>query len=335
MKLSLLPHLICPQCGDALYVQDTHWKGDDIHHGSLICHKHTHKYEIDGGVPILVPPDISGEQKQVAETYDRKWDMIPDYGYSETTLEFQRKWYLQKFGWKGAGRFKRFLWGKEHVLDAGCGLGRDVKFYAENTQGTVFGADISNSVLIAHKKLGHLPNVHIVKADMTQLPFRTDYFDFVASDQALHHTPNTHASFRKLLQHVKPHGQMAVYVYRRKGETREFVDDLMRKYTTEMSYHDCMTFATACTVFGKLVSGLNMELQRDIYHNVFKCFWDGNYDFTTNVLINLDWYQPKYAWRHTPEEVKSWCEESNLVVRNFDICDSGISVRGYKSWRKA
>ena len=64
---------------------------------------------------------------------------------------------------------------------------------------------------------------------------------------------------------------------------------------------------------------------------MFKCFWNEDYDFNTNVAINLDWYRPKYAWRHTPEEVRGWCEEANLTIEHFDVCDSGISVRGCKS----
>jgi SAM-dependent methyltransferase len=278
-----------------------------------------------------VLPDTSSGQHQVAEVYSKKWRMMPTYGYSEATLAFQRKWYLQKFGWRTTSNFKRYLWAKKHILDAGCGLGRDVKFYAENTSGLVFGVDISDSIIVAQEKLGQLPNVHLIKADMMRLPFPVGFFDFVACDQALHHTGNTHDGFMQLAHYVKPHGQMAIYVYKKKSEAREYADDLIRKYTTDMDYGDCMVFATACTMFGKIVSDLNLELQRDIYWNIFKCFWDGKYDFKTNVLINLDWYHPKYAWRHTPEQVKEWCQEAKIDVHHFDVCESGISVRGYKS----
>ena len=98
-----------------------------------------------------------------------------------------------------------------------------------------------------------------------------------------------------------------------------------------MSHDDCVAFSKACAEFGKAVSRLNLEMQRDIYWNIFKCFWNEDYDLATNVAINYDWYSPKYAWRHTPEEVKSWCEEANVIIEHFDVCDSGISVRGYKA----
>lgn len=330
MKMSLLPHLVCPQCKSKLYLDTSHLKNGEIYHGMLRCHENDHHYEIDGGVPNFVLNETSESQHQVADTYSQKWRMTPNYGYSEATLQFQRQWYLQKFGWNTVGKFKKYLWNKKLVLDAGCGLGRDVKFYAENTKGQVFGVDISDGIQAAQEKLWQLPNAHLIKADMTMMPFADNYFDFVACDQALHHTNNTHDGFIKLLNHVKRRGQIAIYVYKKKNEAREYADDLIRKYTTEMDYADCMVFATACTIFGNIVSNLNLELQRDIYWNLFKCFWRDKYDFKTNVLINLDWYHPKYAWRHTPEEVKSWYEKANVKIKYFDISESGISIRGNK-----
>lgn len=331
MKPSLLSHLVCPRCGDTMRLHDTHRGKGEINQGALICRGGAHEYVIAEGVPALVPPGTSEEQAQVAEIFARKWHMIPDYGHDTATRDFQREWYLQRFGWKTVDKLKQFLRQKERILDAGCGLGRDVKLYAESTSGTVFGADISDGVVLAQEKLGRLLNVHIVKADMTRLPFPADYFDFVVCDQALHHTPNTHDSFKRLLYHVKPRGHIAVYVYSKKSAAREIADDLMRKYTTEMSHEDCVLFSTACAMFGQMVSKSSLKMQRDIYWNVFKCFWNEDYDLGTNVAINFDWYRPKYAWRHTPEEVKGWCEEAGLVVEHFDVCDSGISVRGYKT----
>ena len=311
-------------------MKNTGWNGTDISSGTLLCQDGRHKYEIDRGVPVLVPPDTSKDQMQVADTFSQKWDMVPDYGHETATRDFQREWYLQRFGWGTINRLREFLGQKERILDAGCGLGRDVKLYAENTKGTVFGVDISDGVMVAQEKLGNLPNAHIIKADMTRLPFPASYFDFIVCDQALHHTPNTRDSFMKLLHHVKPSGQIAVYVYSKKSVAREIADDLIRKYTTEMSHKDCVAFSEACTVFGRAVSKLNLEMQRDIYWNVFKCFWNNDYDFNTNVAINLDWYRPKYAWRHTPEEVKGWCAEASLTIEHFDVCNSGISIRGCK-----
>ncbi len=333
MKSSLVPHLVCPQCRSPIRITDdiTRYTARlGVNQGVLSCFK-GHEYKIVRGVPILIPLGTFNDQLQVADTFGQKWSMVPNYGHDKATRDFQREWYLKRFGWKTIDELKQFLGQKMKVLDAGCGLGGDVRMYATATVGEVFGVDISDGVFLAQKKLGTLGNVHIIKADMTRLPFPDSYFDFIACDQALHHTPDTHASFVELLRHVKSGGHIAFYVYKRKGAGREVADDLIRAYTTGMSHTDCEVFSAACARFGRDVSKLNLDLQRDIYWNVFKCFWNDDYDFNTNVAVNLDWYRPRYAWRHTPEEVKGWCAEANLTIEHFDVCDSGISVRGLKA----
>lgn len=330
MRLALLPYLICPKCSSNICLDRSVLRNDEIWQGTLCCVDRGHSYPIDDGVPNFVYATEDRAQAQVGDSYSRKWKALSDYGFTAATTKFQHEWYLQKFGWGQLGRLSAFLSKKQFVLDAGCGLGRDLVMYAERTKGIVFGVDISESVKEAHKRCGSLPNVHIVQADMTHMPFRAEFFDFVACDQALHHTPNTHEALLKLVGHTKKHGQLAIYVYKQKSAAREFADDLMRKYTTDMEYMDCFAFASACTEFGRAVSQLDLKLQREIYWKVFKCFWDPQYDFKTNVMINLDWYHPKYAWRHTLAEVRRWFKEANLRVLNTDVSESGISLRGYK-----
>jgi hypothetical protein len=57
-----------------------------------------------------------------------------------------------------------------------------------------------------------------------------------------------------------------------------------------------------------------------------KAFWNDGLSFADNNLVNVDWYHPQYAHRHTPEEVKSWCEKLGLKIIWFNIEESGISV---------
>ncbi len=67
-------------------------------------------------------------------------------------------------------------------MDAGTGLGRDTALYAENSSAQVFGVDLSDSIEFAYQHAGHLPNVHLIQADLTKMPFRERTFDYVASD---------------------------------------------------------------------------------------------------------------------------------------------------------
>ena len=264
------------------------------------------------------------------ETFDFKWEHIPNYGYDQATEKFRKQWYLERYGWSEE-EFCAFLSGCGAVLDVGTGLGSQVAMYAERTNGLVYGLDISDSVYQAHKKLEKISNAHFVQADVHLMPFREESFDFVVSDQVLHHTPDTKKAFQSLVPMIKLGGQIAFYVYKKKGEAREYSDNLLRQYTTKMSEEDCLKFSEIVTNFGRDMSQFNLDLQREIYWNIFKCFWNSDFEYKTNVLVNFDWYHPQYAWRYTVEEVESWVKEAGLTILHIDKdSKSGISVRALK-----
>ena len=69
------------------------------------------------------------------------------------------------------------------------------------------------------------------------------------------------------------------------------------------------------------------DVQRLIYYNFVKCFWNEAFDYETNNMVNFDWYHPHNAWQHTEEEVRGWLEA--LGVREFvfhDANPNGLSV---------
>lgn len=348
MKESLLNYIICPICSADFSLVNPVLEGDEITSASLVC-RQGHSFPVSDGVArLLVQDRLTEAQKQVRDSFSEKWRRIPDYGYTGRTKEFVHAWHLQRYGWGDLGNLAEFLGTRQSILDAGTGLGRDVKLYAEHTEGQVFGVDISQSIDIAYQHVGHLPNAHLIQADLTSLPFPKDFFDFIGSPGVLHHTPDTEKSFKCLIPFLMANGDIAIYVYKKKGAIREFCDDYIRSFTTKLSPDECYRFSEAITKFGKSLSDMNMDimvpedipileieagkhnLQRFIYWNVFKCFWNDDFGFETSVMVNFDWYHPEYAWRHTPEQVKSWFEDSNLEILHFDVGESGISVRGTK-----
>jgi hypothetical protein len=68
------------------------------------------------------------------------------------------------------------------------------------------------------------------------------------------------------------------------------------------------------------------NVQRLIYWTMLKCFWNDGFSPNLNALVNYDWYHPPYASRHTPDEVREWCDENGLSVDRLDVSDAGISV---------
>ena len=72
------------------------------------------------------------------------------------------------------------------------------------------------------------------------------------------------------------------------------------------------------------------DVQRFIYWNFLKCWYSDDVPFEQSIATNFDWYFPKYAYRHTPKEVKKWFKDVKLKITHFNEIDSGINVIGIK-----
>lgn len=348
MKPSLIQHLRCPVTGLPLSLHSPQTADGEIVSGVLEAEGR--EYPIVGGVPqLLVREKFAPGQSDTRESFSEKWKRAPEY--REKTRGHYVQWYLDRYGFRSEAGLEKFLSGFSTILDAGTGHGRDSELYARHSNATVFGIDLSDGIYNAYRDLGSIPNLHLAQADLTRLPFPKDFFDFVACDQVIHHTPNTRESFHALVSHVKPGGHIAIYTYKVKAPAREFCDDHIRKTTVEMSPDDCMQVSEAITKFGKSLSDMKVEidvpedipllgikagkhdLQRFIYWHMFKCYWNDTMDYESNVITNFDWYHPRHAHRHTPAEVRSWFDEAGIEIVHFDIADSGISVLGNKGLR--
>ena len=344
MKKSLIESLRDPVTGQPLALTDTTSPdGDEITAGELVAPDGT-RYAIEAGVPHLVRRDQFAEgQKETVDSFSWKWQRAQNY--RSATLAHYTQWFLDRYGFRDEATLRRFLGGKQRILDAGTAHGRDAAMYARNSSAQVFGIDVSEGIANAYRDLGRSPQLNFVQADLSKLPFPEGFFDVISCDQVIHHTPDTHASLRHLLTRLAPGGHVLFYVYRRKGPIREFCDDYIRARTVRMSPDECLRVSEAITKFGKALSDLKVtinvpedipilgikageqDLQRFIYWNVFKCYWNDTMDWDSNVITNFDWYHPLHAHRHTREEIESWCAEAGLSVEHIDEQESGISVR--------
>lgn len=347
MKEKLLEYIVCPKCKSPFNLKNTTIQGKEILEGTLEC-RNDHFYLVENGIPSLIERNLDKDQDQTSDSFRFKWHRVPDFGFTSETEKFMRQWYVERYNWGTQRNLERFLKTRTCILDAGCGLGRDLKFYARNSNGQVFGIDISQAIDLAYRHVGCYSNVHLLRADIMSLPFSLPIFDFIAAHGVLHHTPNTKKALKNLVKLLRLEGQIAIYVYKKKGPIREFCDDYIRSRTTLLTGEDCWKVSEIFTQIGKTLSDLNAEIeisedvpyldirkgrynvQRLIYYNILKCFWNQDWPYEVNVMTNFDWYHPKYAWRHTSEEVQKWFEKLRLQVVGFDVSPSGISARGEK-----
>jgi ubiquinone/menaquinone biosynthesis C-methylase UbiE/uncharacterized protein YbaR (Trm112 family) len=352
MHRKMLNYLVCPKTGSALDLLEKETNGERVVQGVLLSSVDDGvRYPIRGGIPRFVDlQQLENQQQKTIEAFEFKWSKIPNYAHEDKTKRNREQWFFERFGFStGDADIQNFLMDCKFVLEAGVGTGVDSDLIARNFSGVLFGLDMSDSIEIAYERFKSRENIVLMQADVRQLPFKEAFFDVIVCDQVLHHTPDPRKSFSHLIQHLRKNGLILFYVYKQKGPVREFSDDYLRCIFTKSSLEQCLSFCRKITSLGRNLSHLKAvieieedipelsltkgkyDVQRLIYDHIFKCFWNEDYDFDTNMMINFDWYRPIYASRFQPEDIRRWCIEEDLQIVHFDVCPSGISVIARKA----
>ena len=213
----------------------------------------------------------------------------------------------------------------------------------------MWGIDVSESVAACRRNWDRYHpdqawKLKLAQADLMQMPFSDESFDIVLSDGVLHHTPDTFQALSAIVGKVKKSGLVVFYVYRKKAPIREFVDDHVREKLSQLSPEDAWRELEPLTKLARELADAhitikipasfailgfeegNYDLQRWLYWNCMKFYWNDALSLDENNHVNFDWYYPKYAWRHTPEEVRGWLDTLGLTVSRFYVDEAGISV---------
>ncbi|WP_051694105.1 class I SAM-dependent methyltransferase [Desulfohalovibrio reitneri] len=288
----------------------------------------------------------SATQDQTAQAFSKKWgQMTHGDADFEKMVANQKEWYLDLYGFSSEDELRSYLRNCGHVLDAGTGMGHKAAWFAELSPETfVVAADISDSIIEASAYYRHLPNLLFVQCDIADLGFvRDNSFDYVSCDQVIHHTEAPRRTFRELARVAATGGDVSVYVYRKKALPRELLDDYFREACADYSHEQLMELSEQLTELGRVLSSLDqplaipdvpllgieggeMTVQRFIYWNLLKCYWNEELGEFVSVMTNYDWYSPSQAFRYTEEEFRSWVEEAAMETVHFHkekACYSG------------
>lgn len=300
-------------------------------------------FPIRQGIPSFVGKDVAVDQTVLS--FAQKW--AKHRYYREHTRRFYTQWYLDRYGFFELDQLQGFLSGMSNILDAGTGSGRDAVNFAEHSTAAVFAVDTAWEALeVARKQIAE-PRVAFVHADLHRLPFPDGFFDFINCDQVIHHTPDPRAAFEILRRKLKSGGHICCYVYRKKAPIREFTDDYVRERISKLPADAAIEACEAITKFGHTLADLHVtveveedipilgikkgpiDLQRLFHWHMFKCFWNDEFDFFTNNIVNFDWYHPEHCFRFEPDEFRAWFAEG-WDVAAWDVQESGISCRARK-----
>ena len=108
MKLSILDHIVCPTCHSNFKIRIKSKMKTEIKEGTLICIKCNNKFKISKGIPRFVV-DKTKDFVKTEDAFSEKWKKHHKNHQQKDWIDFQRKWFLERFGWKTSSNFNKFL----------------------------------------------------------------------------------------------------------------------------------------------------------------------------------------------------------------------------------
>jgi len=291
------------------------------------------------------------QETNTKKSFKDKWYKNKDFLFESTLTEGSeiQNWILNRNGWDDLKDLSIFLKNKTRILDAGCGNGRVTKLLrnssSESTE--VVGIDLV-SHMVAVSNLSNDHNVFFYEKDLLSDLTSLGTFDFIYSQEVLHHTKEPKDAFFNLVKLLNIGGEIAIYVYKKKAPIREFTDDYVREHIIDYDYDKAMKISRDITKLGKVLSELHLsvnipeitelgikagsyDIQRFFYHHFMKCYWNNELTFEENTVINYDWYHPEDCSRHTIDEIKNWFEEQNITIIYSYEDFYGITMHGKKN----
>ncbi len=322
MKQAVVDLLVCPACHSSLELTVQSRNAGEILEGQFRCLNCAAAFPVVGGIPRFLPPNLTADQKATADAFGYEWTH-----YTAITAEDRREF----LDWISPLGPKDFA-GKT-VLDGGCGKGRHILLAAQFNARTVVGIDLSSAVESSYRNTLHLPNVHVIQADMAYLPFARP-FDLAYSIGVLHHLPVPKDGFASLAGHVKPGGRIVTWVYGKEGNLwiEKLVDPVRKNITSRLPRVVTRILCVPPAVF--LYAGLKLlyrpakklsGLKRLLPYSDYLCSIS-NYSFAENFWNVFDQLVAPTAFYHSQEEMVDWYHS----IRGREVL---ISRHNSNSWR--
>jgi len=297
------------------------------------------KYPIVDGIPNFVGP-LDFEEKQVSNAFGYKWTRSK-FGQDDHEFDSKLKKYMLEF--MGLKEEDLLIFKDKVILDVGIGSGSSARLWASHAK-EFHGVDISKAIFKAKNALKtSIQNPILSRTDLNFLPYPNESFDIIVSNGVFHHTRNTKLAIGNVVKKIKRNGLLLFYIYKKKSPLREFSDDYIRSKISDLPYDEAWEEMKSITYFGKWLNEKSItidvpadlkildikkgkhDLQRFVYKYFFKCFWNETWGFDYSNLVNFDWYYPKFAWRHSKEEIIDWCNEFNLDIQYLKEIESGYT----------
>jgi SAM-dependent methyltransferase/uncharacterized protein YbaR (Trm112 family) len=195
------------------------------------------------------------------------------------------------------------------VLEVGTGIGGVADHVSRSQECEVIGMDLGYAVDVANRHFGSNPFLHIVQASAFRLPYAPATFDFVYSFGVLHHTFSTRTAFDSVGALIKPNGRFFLWVYSPENESRSLlrrtlmqIENVARPVITRLpETAQAVALAPAIPVY------MGWQALQVLRGNA-----DVRYGVREALHAARDRLTPKFAHRHTEDEVVTWFREQRF-----------------------
>ncbi|MFA6423395.1 MAG: class I SAM-dependent methyltransferase [Patescibacteria group bacterium] len=141
-----------------------------------------------------------------------QYDKIANQYHAETSKDFLNK------DDKGREKFKVEMIDRPrikradgwHVLDLGCGSGIHVEYFVETHPeiNAIIGIDSSVEMIKIAKNNNKTKKVKFIIADMDDIPFKNNTFDYIFSRNSIHYSADLQKTFAEISRVLKPGGKL-------------------------------------------------------------------------------------------------------------------------------
>ena len=308
MKRALLAYLVCPACQAELVANLPAPETDgEYMSGELSCTRCQRVYRIVDGIPRMVVTDQ--EPDGAATTFGFEWSRHGEKQLEGETV-FGRTQAQDVAYFLAALRVTPEQMRDAIVLDAGCGSGQLTEAIGQMQAKAVIGVDVNTAIGFPYRRCRHLPNVHIVNADLQALPFRPTQFDVVWSNGVIHHSADPRRVFDALSGAVRPGGRLYVWVYERRWNPFRFTKDALDSIgLRRVPLNVLLWFCKIIAPVSFMVHSVYRAIRLLPFLRPVSFAGKNTTRYRSVRELELTWFDalsPKYDFRFTESEISEW-----------------------------
>jgi SAM-dependent methyltransferase len=343
MKSDLVDFILCLHCQGTLHCvveqEDTTLPWTEVVEGHLLCQACGQRYPISRGVPRMMRGPLPDEVEKTVTGFGYEWQTFDEH--IQDTYMTDKTNFLDFIAPVTPDHFA----GKV-VLDAGCGMGRFLKLAADFGSREVIGVDLSGSVDVAYRHVRHMPNAHVIQADIMALPLKP-VFDYVFSVGVLQFLEKPQAGFDRLTGLLRDQGSISVWVYAKEnnGWVIRFVSPV-RQYITSRLPRPLLYALSHCLglplylLIRLLYKPANegrfpFNLSRILPYNDY-LYYSSRLGYGGLVSVIFDHLVPSLVTYLSQEELAAWfsserfagvtiTSRNNMSWRAFGVCSNRFS----------